>query len=294
MRLRRAGGVAAVSLVLAGCLGGTPTPAPSTSPDLGIPVPSAVVFTPATTAWVAGFVVSFERATADLDPKGGPVTVILTIQNPGDTDASLDVPIQLTSGETAFALAHGTELPEIAAGGFAEVRLEFEVVGQATIDDGVLRIGRPGDHRVAIPLAPSAAQLVTLEPEATSLDGSGRAGNLRLTTRSRVLRWDLPDWHDELPLATEALTVNYDITNFGTFAGGMAFTADNVRLRLPDGTLVAPRSDGHSQSIVLIGSGKTARDLFSRFEIPSGTIGRLAIVIKDGSKARAIPFEIGP
>jgi hypothetical protein len=294
MRLRRAGCVAALSVVLGGCLSGTPTPAPSASPELGIPVPSAVVYTPATTAWVAGFVVTFERATADLDPKGGPVTVILTIQNPGDTDTSLDVPIQLTSGETAFALGHGTELPDIAAGGFAEVRLEFEVVGQGSIADGVLHIGRPGDHRVAIPLEPNDAELVTLEPQAASLNASGRAGNIRLTTRSRVLRWDLPDWHDELPLATEALTVTYDITNFGTFSGGMAFTADNVRLRLPDGTLVAPRSDGHSQSIVLIGAGKTARGLSSRFEIPSGTTGRLAIVIRDGPKARAIPFEIGP
>jgi hypothetical protein len=58
-----------------------------------------------------------------------------------------------------------------------------------------------------------------------------------------VLRWDLPDWGAELPLASEALTLTYNVTYTGKFAGGFAFTAANVALQLPDGTLVEPRKD---------------------------------------------------
>ena len=78
------------------------------------------------------------------------------------------------------------------------------------------------------------------------------------------------------------------------FAGGIAFTADNVQLRLPDGTKVSPRPDGHSQSIELIGPGKTVKGMTSRFEIPDGLTGKFALLILDGSSVKAIPFSIGP
>ena len=108
------------------------------------------------------------------------------------------------------------------------------------------------------------------------------------------MRWDLPDWHDELPLATEALTVTYDVTYTGTFSGGIPFTADNVRIRLPDGTVLAPRADGHSQSIVAIGPGRTARGLTSRFEVPNGLAGFVAFVLRDGSAQKLIQFKVVP
>ena len=50
-----------------------------------------------------------------------------------------------------------------------------------------------------------------------------------------MLRWDLPDWSQELDASLEALTLTYDVTYTGDFAGGFAFTGDNVALRLPDG-----------------------------------------------------------
>lgn len=284
----------ALSLALAGCLSPAVVPNPSTGvPDVGAS-PIVTEYELGTTIWIDGFVVTVHTAIASLDAKGGPVSVLLRIENPGADAATLDAPIRLTASGAAFELAHGTELPEVPAGAVAEVTIEFEVVGRSTIDDGVLRIGRTEDHQVQIPFGPGAVQLVTLEPVGLNLTGAGAGGTLRVALHRAVLRWDLPDWHTELPNATAALTLTYDATYTGDFAGGLAFTADSVGLRLPNGTVVAPRADGHSQSILLIGPKQTVRSLESRFEIPSGLTGKFALVITDGAVKKAIPFTIGP
>ena len=110
-----------------------------------------------------------------------------------------------------------------------------------------------------------------------------------------MLRWDLPDWSQELDAELAALTLTYDVTYPGDFAGGFAFTGDNVALRLPDGTIVEPRRDGHSQSVELIGARKTKKDLFSRFEIPAGANRQVrAPASRSGDRpTKAIPFTIG-
>lgn len=286
---------AVLAVVLGGCLAGQPSGSPSPTPFALGPSLTPVEYSPKTTVWVDGFVVTVQSATASLDPKGGVVTVLLSILNPGTDDATLDVPILLTSGAKEFALAHGSELPDVPSGGLVDISLAFDVVGQGTIDDGVVRIGRPSDHAAAIPLRPNPLELVTLQPiGATLKKTAGTAGNLHVALHRWTIRWDLPDWHDELALGTEALTVTYDVTNRGSFSGGTAFTAANVQLRLPDGTLLSPRTDGHSQSIVAIGPGKTATGLFSRFEVPNGLSGVVALVVRDGSRQKAIQFRIGP
>jgi hypothetical protein len=124
------------------------------------------------------------------------------------------------------------------------------------------------------------------------LKGSASAGDLRITLRHAVARWDLPDWSDEMPDDLRVLTLTYDVTYNGSFSGGFAFTGDNVALRLPDGKEVESRADGHSQSIELVGSRKTKRNLFSRFEIPADATGKFALLVRNGSSEQAISFTI--
>ena len=97
---------------------------------------------------------------------------------------------------------------------------------------------------------------------------------------------------EELSAQLAVITVTYDVTYLGDFSGGFAFTGDNVALRLPAGTWIGARHDGHSQSIELIGAGKTAKGLSSRFEVPYGTTGRFALVVRNGSTSKVIPFRI--
>lgn len=278
---------------LAGCASETTTPSPSPTPA-PLPTPVVTTYSLETTAWVEGLVVTVHGASASLDPKGGPVTVTMRIDNPGADVAALDVPIRLTASGYVYNVVSGTVLPEVEAGASAEVSLVFEVDSHSSIDDGVLRIGRPGDHQVQIPFTNGPIPTVTLEPDPGPLSGAVTAGGIRLALRRREVRWDLPDWYQELPVSNEVLTVTYDVTYVGTFTGGIAFTGANVRLRLPDGTLVGSRKDGHSQSVVLVGSGKTAKNLISRFEIPTGTSGTLALLVTDGSIHRVVTFKIGP
>lgn len=282
-----------LAAALIGCTSETTTPSPSPTPA---PLATAVVTTYSleTTAWVEGLVVTVHGASASLDPKGGPVTVTMKIDNPGGDLAALDVPIRLTASGFTYNVVSGTVLPEIDAGGSAEVSLVFEVESRSSIANGVLRIGRPGDHQVQIPFTAGPIPTLTLKPQTASLSGVATAGGIRIALHRREVRWDLPDWYQELPVLNEALTVTYDVTYVGTFTGGAAFTGANVRLRLPNGTLVAPRKDGHSQSVVLVGAGKTVKNLLSRFEIPAGTSGTLGILVMDGSNHHLIPFKIGP
>ncbi len=290
----RAGLALIASIALSGCLGDTATPGPSPTAAPPIATPVVTTYTIETTAWVEGLVVTVHGASASLDAKGGPVTVTMRIDNPGADVAALDVPIRLTASGYTFNVVSGTVLPEVVAGGSADVSLVFEVDRRSSIDDGVLRIGRPGDHQVQIPFTAGPIPVVTLAPDAAPLSGAVTAGGLRLALRRREVRWDLPDWYLELPVGNEALSLTYDVTYVGTFTGGIAFTGANVRLRLPDGTLVAPRKDGHSQSVVLIGAGKTAKNLASRFEIPNGTNGTLGLLVMDGSFHKVATFKIGP
>jgi len=290
-------GRVAISWVLAAalsaCASETATPSPSPTPA-PLATPVVTTYSLETTAWVEGLVVTVHGASASLDAKGGPVTVTMRIDNPGADVAALDVPIRLTASGYVYNVVSGTVLPEVEAGGSAEVSLVFEVDSHSSIDDGVLRIGRPGDHQVQIPFTTGPRPIVTLKPEPASLSGAVTAGGIRVALRRREVRWDLPDWYQELPVGNEALTVTYDVTYVGTFTGGIAFTGANVRLQLPDGTLVAPRKDGHSQSVVLVGLGKTAKNLISRFEIPNGTSGALGLLVMDGSNHRIATFKIGP
>jgi hypothetical protein len=285
----------ATALALGGCLGG-PTPAPTpTRPPIVSASPVVTVYDLDTAVWAEGFVITFHTATASLDAKGGPVVVSTGIDNAGTDAATLEAPIRLTASGAVFELARGTELPEIDGGGHADVSLQFEIVGRPSIDDGVLRIGRSADHQARVPLAPGPIEPLTLEPEKLRVSGSGSSPSFEVTFRAGEVRWDLPDWHDELPSGIEALTLTYDVTYLGTFSGGAPFTAENIALRLPDGRLVAPRRDGHSQTVVLIGPLKTVKGVISRFEVPSAMTGRFVLIVKQGSTGHGeLAFTIAP
>jgi hypothetical protein len=284
---------ALLAFVLAACLGDSATPAatPTLEP---LATPVSTTYPLEATVWVEGLVVTVHQASAVLDSKGGPVTVTMRIENDGTLTAALDVPLVLNAGGQVFEPVSGTNLPEIDPGASQELSIVFDVEGRASVDDGVLRIGRPADHQAAIPFDAGAPGALTLQPDVAALTTGATAGDVRIVLRRREVRWDLPDWYQELPLATEALTVTYDVTYVGTFSGGFAFTAANVALQLPNGTLVHPRADGRSQSVALIGPQHTARNLFSRFEIPSGTAGKIALVIVVGSVHHPVTFVIAP
>jgi hypothetical protein len=296
-RAARLAGLALLSAALAGCLD---VPTSSVAPTFGPtpePTPPTTTYAPGTTVWYEGLLVTVRTITATLDQRGGPVVVALHIENPGEDEAELDarVLLQVEAGSSAPPIAptRDSKIPSIPGAGSADASLIFELQGIASVDKGVVQIGESPLHVAQIPLGPAGGDPITFEPINLTPSGSTVAGDLRVTVRSGVLRWDLPDWSQELDARLAVLSLTYDVTYQGDFSGGFAFTGANVALRLADGHWVQPRRDGHSQSIELIGAGRTARGLSSRFEIPTGMRGRFALVVRSGSTSKLIPFTVG-
>ena len=294
-RFRRLAAALAVSgsVALAGC--DTPTPS--------VPVPTPT-FVPEATAptvtyqldsdvWYAGLVLHIDLATTALDSRGGTVDVAFRVDNPSEEDADLDAKMTLVVGGTRIEPTRESHVPTTPAGQTAEGLLTFELQGIASAADAVLEIGADPDHVAMVPFTPEAGRAVGFKPIEKTLKGSGAAGTLQLTLRHGQLRWDLPDWNQELAATLRALTITYDVTNNGDFSGGFAFTEGNVALRLPNGKTVHPRPDGHSQSIELISPHATKKSLFSRFEVPAGAKGKFVLLIHNGNSSGSVTFTIG-
>lgn len=280
------------ALVVGACGSDEPTRSGSTEPPL--PTPTVTRYELNATVWYAGLVLDLGSATTIFDPSGGTVTLLIRISNPGTDDRTFDTPLRITAAAEGFDPVSGTEPPLVPAGGFVDDLISFDVPGRPSVDDAVIRIGRSDDNQAIVPFGNGGLQLATLEPVTLAVNGTANAADLRVTIRTAELRWDLPDWGDELPVNTAALTVTYDATYRGTFGGGIAFSADTVSLVLPDGTTVKPRKDGRSQSVVLLLPGKTQTGLSSRFEVPSGLSGTYLLRITNGTAKGQIQITVPP
>ncbi len=266
-----------------------PSPTPTIAPA---PTPTVTVYQLGTSVWYSGLVMTFGNATANLDSHGGTVALGLQLQNPTANDLTLDVPIELVVGSDTFEPTRATVLPTIAAGTTGYTTLRFDVVGHASVDDGVLRIGAGDRHQAIVPLAPGSVDAQTLQPVSIKASGTATAGSLRLSLTGAEVRWDLPDWGDELPATSAALTLTYSVAYIGTFGGGFAFTGGNIALTLPNGTTIGPRDDGRSQTISLLMPKGVLRGAMTRFEIPAGLAGTYVLQVHASPYKATLKFTL--
>jgi hypothetical protein len=281
-----------LTLTLAACDQGGPSvaPTPTRSPE---PTATTSGYQLNTRVWYEGLEIDVVGATATLDQRGGPVEVRMNLHNPTDQDSNLDGAVTLLVGTVRADPTRESTIPEVPAQDTIAATLTYELQGISSIDKAVLEFGAGPLHVARVPITPAAGSPLVFEPVELALTGSGTASSLKLAIHTGELRWDLPDWSQELDASLQALTITYDATYSGDFSGGFAFTGDNVALKLPDGTIVEARRDGHSQSVELIGAKKTKKGLMSRFEIPAGLTGTFGLVVRNGSAQKTIPFTIG-
>jgi len=292
--LRRPPGMAAVAMILAGCLGdGGPAsvaPSPTREPE---PTPVTTTYDVGGTVWYEGLVLHIDRVTAVLDARGGPVDVAVRVDNPNVDAAELQATIFLRVDGVPIRPTRESRIPPIPAEGQVSSVLTYELQGVTSVDAASVQVGEAPNHTGFVPLTPTAGATVTLEPRPLVLTGTGAAGDLRITLREGLQRWDLPDWSQELPVDRQVILVTFDATFLGGFTGGFPFNAaSNVALRLPDGTDVPPRADGHYRPVELIGAGRTKRNLTTRFEIPASVSGEVAFVVLAGGEEKLIPLVI--
>lgn len=291
-RAVRAALAVVLSGALAACLGDAPpsaAPTPTREPE---PTPITTTYNLATSVWYEGILISVNRAVAVLDQRGGPVTVELELANSSVDETELQATIYLVIGDSRIAPTRESKIPPLPAEAEVAATMTYELQGVTSADAARVEIGDAPQHVAMVPLTAAGGEAVTLQPRTLPLAGQGTAGNLKIVLTGGVQRWDLPDWSQELAADKQAITIDYEATFIGGFSGGFAFTGENVALRLPDGTDVPPRADGHSQSVELIGSNKTKRELFSRFEIPADVHGFVSFVVIDGKKEELIPIAI--
>jgi hypothetical protein len=284
--------VAAATLV-AGCLDAGPAsfaPSPTREPE---PTPVTTTYDVGGTVWYEGLVLHIDRVTAVLDARGGPVEVAIRVDNPNVDAAEMQATIFLQVGGVPIRPTRESRIPPIPPESQVSTVMTYELQGVTSVDEASVQVGSGPNHAAFMPLTPAGGPTVTLEPQPLALTGSGKAGDLRITLRDGLQRWDLPDWSQELPVDRQVILVTFDATFEGGFTGGFPFNAaSNVALRLPDGTDVPPRADGHYRPVELIGPGRTKRNLTTRFEIPASVTGTLSFVVLAGGKKQLIPLVI--
>jgi hypothetical protein len=244
-------------------------------------------------AWFAGFHVTFGTATAQLDSYGGTVLIEAEFENTGDEPGSLDATLDLAYGGEHAEEAFEMDIPNVPGGSMSDGTFAFRVDDTFTFDDAVLTLGLSTNQQAVVPLTPTAGEAVTQEPVAIDAAGRGTADTLTIDLHGGEMRADQPWSHGQMEDGSFVLTLNYDATFESDFAGGFAFTAENVALRLPDGTTVGVIQDGRSQSIELIGPESTVKDLYSRFEIDDPAGGSYALLVRSFEDTEdEIPFSI--
>lgn len=289
----RLAAIAAVAVIVAGCLGDAPAsfaPSPTREPE---PTPITTTYDVSGTVWYEGLVLHIDRATSVLDARGGPVDVTIRVDNPNVDGAELQATIFLVVGGEPIRPTRESRIPPIPAEGQVSSVITYELQAVTSIDDASVQVGEAPNHIAVVPLTSAGGAAVTLEPRPLGLTGTGRAGDLEITLTEGLRRWDLPDWSQELPADRQVILVTFSATFVGDFTGGFPFNAaTNVALRLPDGTDVPPRADGHYRPVELIGPGRTKRNLTTRFEIPADVVGAMSFVVIDGDEEQVIPLVI--
>jgi hypothetical protein len=299
----------ALALTIVACGGSAPAPvAPSigapttvdatTTPvDPGLPsvAPSTATVTTVDVgkeAWFAGFHVTFGRATAEIKAgRGGTVKVDATLENTGSDGARLDATVNLVSGGETADEGFDQDIPSVPGGSTGKGTFAFDVEDTFTFDDAVLTLGLPDNQQAVVPLK-AAGEAVTREPVKLTISGSGKAGDLQLDLAGGELRADTPWKHGQQKKGTLVLTIDYSASFKSGFAGGFALTAENVALKLPDGTVVGTIQDGQSQSNELIGPNSTKKGLLSRFEISDPAAGSYTLLVRSFGKEAEIPVTI--
>lgn len=289
----RIAGLSALALLAVTACSPESTPEPTIGAlATPLPTPRTTLYQLDATAWYAGLVIHLDSAKSVIDEGGGFVMVNIRLDNPGVDLASLQVPVLLVAGGRAVEPVRGTVVPNVPAGSSVGTTLQFDVDGSFELSRSAIRIGRAAEHVVIVPLIAGSQERVTLDPLTLVLGGTATAGQLTIILTGGELRADLPDWGLELPRGALALTVRYTARYKGDFVGGFAFTGTNLGLRLPDGTVVSYRPDGHSQSVAVLEPGTSVPDLFARFDVPAPGAGVYALLVQDGPKRASIPFTI--
>ena len=285
----------AIGLVMGACQGDPTTEPGGSAPETTEPAAS-VAPVEATAAsveidqefWFAGFHV--DLGAASFDPSSGSVTVEATFENLGSEPAVFEGTSSLAAAGAFYEASATQSLPTVPGLSTGAGQLAFDVDDAFTFEGAVLTVGLAEHQQAVVPFDASTAA-VTLEPTSFDLAGDVSSGAIAATLTGAELRADVPAEHGQIEVGYQALTIGFDVTNHGSYAGGFAFSyGGNLALELPDGTTIAA-DDGPIELLTL---GTTLPDQSVRFTIPEPATGQYRFVLIDDTESikKYIPFEI--
>lgn len=234
-----------------------------------------------TTVHAGGFVVDVHAVRMVRDTVGRAfVELDATITNVGPNPARFSVPSRLEGAGPPVERVEPEEPLEINPSTPVDAVIRFPVpsgVGDhgEDLDSARLVLGADGRHQAVVPFDGSAA--TALEPRQVEVGAVLTAGHVDLIVHGGWLRFHDPLIHENLPEGRALLELSFDAVRGE--GGAPNLTADNLRLRLPDATVLAVRRDGRSAPNVLLEPDVPATGLTARFEVPEGTAGDHALVL---------------
>jgi hypothetical protein len=190
------------------------------------------------TVWYAGLKLAFGTATY----RGGDqpqVAVDATIENLGTSQAGgYEASTTLGVGGKFYdgRLDGVSALPGLAP---TNGRYLFNVNGPVDLANATITVGDADKAQAVVPFAASG-NVVSLEPHPVLRDASVTAKTLGMTVSLCELRWDLVSDHREVDRDSASVACTIDVKYTGNAGGGHLLVDTNFRLRLPDGSVVAP------------------------------------------------------
>jgi hypothetical protein len=241
-------------------------------------------------AWFGGFKLTFVRATLTPDDfgAGSLVEIETEFENEGDADASLNAEMNLASGGENYEV-DTSDVPNVPGKAKGTGSLKFRVEETFTFEDAVLTLGSADLNQAVVPIG-DEGELVTLEPRTITAAGSGQSGTLKVDLRSGELRYDVLRDHAQVEKGKVSLSLTFDATFLGDFAGGFPFVPENLALMIPRGATVAP----DESPIELLQPQSSITDQVARFTIDDPPEGTYQLVVRNVADAPPanIEFEI--
>jgi hypothetical protein len=190
------------------------------------------------TVWYAGLKLTFDTATYH----GGDqpqVAVDATIENLGTSEAGgYEASTTLGVGGKFYngRLDGVSALPGLAP---TNGRYLFDVNGPVDLAKATITVGEADKAQAVVPFA-AGGKVVSLEPRPVLRDANVSEKTLTMTVSVCELRFDLVSDHREVDRDSASVACTIDMKYTGDSSGGHLVADANFRLKLPDGSVVAP------------------------------------------------------
>jgi hypothetical protein len=265
---------AAHSAVAAGISGASPAAAPARAEDVHV----------AKSFWRAGWMVKLGDAHLKVESGSsvGTVTIDAHFENLGTAAAEFNSALLLTDGRNDDMMHADGDLSNVSGGRAKDVSLVAQVDPDFGFDEATLIAGDPANNLSVVPIgSQSPDDLISMEPLELDVSGPLAVGGVRFDLGSGSIRADDVAQHDELDKDHLLLSVGFSVTRTGYLGSAEQFVSasDNLQLRTPDGTLVAPYGDA-PWSDLLSQTGSTIDALVVEFAVPKPAAGNYALIAK--------------